>query len=122
MQEGQIHAIITSAIGLAGISMWIADAFLATSPAGYTLFAVAAFSLLLSISTAVNYVNPDHGLDENDGETVYFGHHNDSHYRKHFDQYTEQELWLWRLWGYTEQLFFLGMAVLVYFVIRNDLF
>jgi hypothetical protein len=121
MKEGKIHAIITTGIGLAAFGLWIADACLAHSEKGYALLSVPAFLIFLLISNVFHYIDPDRGLRQNNGETVFFGHFN-SAYQKTFDQYDERDLWFWRLWGYIEQFFFLVIAVVLFFVIVSNHF
>ena len=81
----------------------------------------SGFFIFLLISNVFHYIDPDRGLRQNNGETVFFGHFN-SAYQKTFDQYDERDLWFWRLWGYIEQFFFLVIAVVLYFVIVSNHF
>jgi hypothetical protein len=121
MKEGKIHAIITTGISLAAIGLWIADACLAHSAKGYALLSIPAFLAISTIANIFNYVDPDRGLDQSDGKIVFFGH-SQINYRKHFKDYSEQDLWAWRLWGYTLSLLSLIFAVLLYFVIMSHAF
>lgn len=111
MIEGKIHAVITSLIAAASLAFLIASEFLMPKQDNvwYVGILMGVLILFLTIIIDIRYIAPDYGLDVSDEHPFLFGR--PGYTRKSFDEFSQGELWLWRLGGYLIQLFLFGLSI-----------
>jgi hypothetical protein len=111
MFEGKIHAIITSLIGAASIAILIVSEILLPNPDDkwYLGLLMGVLVITLTIILDIHYINPDYGVDAAEEHPILYGR--PGYTPKSFDEYSEGEVWLWRLDGYFIQLFLFALSI-----------
>jgi hypothetical protein len=111
MFEGKIHAIITSLIG-ARQHRYLdrqRNSFTESDDKWYLGLLMGVLVITLTIILDIHYINPDYGLDAAEEHPILYGR--PGYTPKSFDEYSEGEVWLWRLDGYFIQLFLFALSI-----------